>query len=159
VRDCATAVGAPISLAMTNTPHTSSPARVSRFTWLALCLAFVASLLLGASTAPTAEAAQLRKPRVTVLSTSPATPVAGQTFTMTFAVMKLGVYYPYSKIACLGMVAGRPLPPLEQAGDGTIAHCSWNIPTTAAGKLLYGMVVVTLPNGVKYFLGYEYAIS
>jgi hypothetical protein len=143
---------------MTNTPQTYSHARFSRPLWVALSLAVALSLVVGVWSAGTADAAQLRKPRVTVLSTSPATPVAGQTFTMTFAVMKLGQQYPYAKFGCLGMTGGRPIPPLEQAGDGTVAHCSWVIPTTAAGKMLSGIVSVTLANGVRYYLGFDYPI-
>jgi len=117
-------------------------------------LVLLAFLILGVATATAGGA---RKAHI-VATTSPATPVAGKAFSITFSLVKQGVTLPMTGPDCLGMTNGRPIPLASKTSDGTTATCTWNVPTKT-GPTFDGMLVAFDSSGTEYFFGYEYRIG
>jgi hypothetical protein len=145
----------------THTPHSSHASLRRRW---AVCLAACVSLAVGASSAqaslaPHSALAGKRKPRVTILETAPIAPAAGQTYTITFSVLRGDERFHMVDFGCHARVEKKVVPPLEESGDGYLAHCSWNLPANASGKTMYGLVAVKLDDGITYFLGWEAPVS
>jgi len=118
-------------------------------------LVVVASLTAGVATAT---AAHQRSQTHLVTSTSPAAPVAGEAFSITFSLVKAGVALPITGPDCLGMTNGRPIPLASKTSNGFTATCTWNLPSKT-GPTFDGMLVVFNGNGTEFFYGYDYPIS
>jgi hypothetical protein len=116
-------------------------------------LVLVVSLIVGVASATAGGA---HKPHI-VATLSPASPVPGKTFTITFNLVKVGANLPITGADCLGMTNGRPIPLASKTSDGVTATCTWNVPTKT-GATFDGMAVA-FNNGVEYFLGYDYPIG
>src|SRR6266540_3147189 len=65
------------------------------------------ALTVSFSSAPATAASLSSKAKIVVMSTSPAKPTAGQTYTMRFEIMKDGAAFPMKSVACYGTVGGR----------------------------------------------------
>lgn len=138
---------------MENTPQI--PTRRRRRIGAAALVA-VAALTVGVATA-TAAHQGTRKPHL-VATTSPATPVAGKSFSISFSLVKAGVSLPLFKPDCLGMTNGKPIPLVSKTSDGYTATCTWTVPTKT-GATFDGMLVAFDSNGTEYYYGYDYPIG
>jgi hypothetical protein len=146
----------------THTPHASHPA--SRGRWalaLVACLALAAGASgANASLAPSGALGKRNpKPKVTILETAPSAPAAGQTYTIALAAVAGQEHRHMVDFGCHARVEKKVVLPLDESGDGYLAHCSWNLPANAGGKTMYGLVAVELDDGVTYYLGWEAPIS
>jgi hypothetical protein len=125
--------------------------------WAAGFLGCALALVLGFSSAP-ASARSLGQPQIVLVSTSPAEPTAGQTFTAKFKLMKAGVPQRIIAVNCFAGIAGRPVTVLYQGTDGTIGRCSWAIPAGTSGRRLGGMVAAQHESGVRYYASFDVPI-
>jgi hypothetical protein len=116
------------------------------------------ALVFGFSSTP-ASARSLAKTKVIVTSTSPAQPVAGQTFTMNFQLRRLGVTLHMVEAACYATAGGRLAPLLYQGTDGTTGTCKWSVPSGASGKTFDGILAAKKDNGVWVYRGFDLPIS
>jgi hypothetical protein len=115
------------------------------------------AIVFGFSSSP-ASARSSGSARVVLTSTSPSQPTAGQKFTMYFQLRKAGGVLHMADAACYGSVAGRAAPLLEQTTDGTTAHCTWAVPSTASGKTWDGILAGQRDSGNWLYLGYDLPI-
>jgi hypothetical protein len=77
---------------------------------------------------------------------TPQRPVAGEAFRVSFDVLRVGYSGSWTgTLYCEAKLAGRRLQPFASPTAGRGA-CQWDIPATAAGKLLTGLVEVTEGN-------------
>lgn len=126
--------------------------------WVAVSLACAFAVVLGLASAP-ASARSLARTKIVVTSTSPAQPVAGQTFTMKFELRKLGVPIHMAKAACYATAGGKLAQLLYQGTDGTVGTCSWAVPSGASGKTFDGILAAQKDNGVWFYRGFDLPIS
>jgi hypothetical protein len=115
------------------------------------------ALVLGFSSSPAA-AKSMARTKLVVTSTSPAQPVAGQTFTMKFELRRLGATLPMRDVACYATAGGKYVPPLTQRTDGTVGTCSWAIPSSASGKTFDGILAAQKDDGVWWYRGFDLPI-
>jgi hypothetical protein len=115
------------------------------------------ALVFGLSSTP-ASARSMAKAKVVVTSTSPAQPVAGQTFTMKFELRRLGVALHMVEAACYATAGGRLAPLLYQGTDGTVGTCKWAVPSGASGKTFDGILAAKKDNGVWFYRGFDLPI-
>jgi hypothetical protein len=100
----------------------------------------------------------LGRTKIVVTSTSPAQPVAGQTFTMKFELRRLDVPIHMAGAACYATAGGRLAPLLYQGTDGTVGTCKWAVPSGSSGKTFDGIVAVKKDTGVWFYLGFDLPI-
>ncbi len=141
---------------MTTSPH---HLRFRRPLWAVVCLAAVASVALGVSVASATTSRTASRQKVVVLSTSPAAPTAGQSFTQTFSLMKRGVPQHMQSVACFAMSGRQVIPLTEQVDDGTVGHCTWALPATPKGTTFDGIIAVKDDSGVENYYGFDLPIS
>jgi hypothetical protein len=96
--------------------------------------------------------------RHVILSFSPASPVAGEQFSISFSLIKDGVKLRIANPGCLGMTKGRPIPLASISNDGTTGTCTWNIPTKA-GPTFDGELAFFDEQGGEWFAGYDRLIG
>ena len=125
---------------------------------VAACLGCAFALVLGLSSTP-ASAKSLSGTKMVLTSTSPAQPVAGQTFTMKFELRKFGVAIHMPKAACYATVGGKLAQLLSQKTDGTVGTCSWAVPSGASGKTFDGILAAQKDNGAWWYYGFDLPIS
>jgi hypothetical protein len=89
---------------------------------------------------------------------SPAAPLAGQPFSISFSLVQDGTKLPIHGADCLGMTKHKPIPLQSVTSDGATATCTWNIPATA-GPTFDGMLAFYDSNNVEHFGGYDLPIS
>jgi hypothetical protein len=118
----------------------------------------VLAVVLGFSSAP-ASGGSLSKKQIVVIGTSPAQPVGGQTYTMSFELLRAGVPRHMAGVNCYALAAGRTATVVDQGTDGTIGHCTWAIPRRASGGTLDGVVSAQGGNGVWIKLGFDVPIA
>ena len=94
-----------------------------------------------------------------VTSTSPAQPVAGQTFTMKFELRKLGVAIHMAGVGCYATAGGKLAPLLSQRTDGTVGTCSWAVPSGASGKTFDGILAAEKDGGVWFYTGFDLPVT
>jgi hypothetical protein len=117
------------------------------------------ALVLGFSST-SAPAALLAKTKLVITGTSPAQPTAGEDFTINFQLRKGGAPIHIADIGCHAQIGNGPtLPVVDQGTDGTDAHCTWHVPSSARGKTFDGFVAATGDDGVTYFHGFDLPIS
>jgi hypothetical protein len=130
----------------------------SRPFWAAISLACAFVVVLGFASTP-ASARSSARIKIVVTSTSPAQPVAGQTFTMKFELSKLGVPLHMAGVACYATAGGKFVPPLTQRTDGTVGTCSWAVPSAASGRMFDGILAVQKDDGAWWYRGFDLPIS
>jgi hypothetical protein len=116
------------------------------------------ALVLGFSSSP-ASAKSMARTKIVVTSTSPAQPVAGQTFTMKFELRKLGVPLHMADVACYATAGGKFVPPLIQRTDGTVGTCSWAVPSGTSGRTFDGILAAQKDSGQWWYRGFDLPIS
>jgi hypothetical protein len=127
--------------------------------WVAVSLFCVFAVVLGFASAP-ASARTMARTKLIITSSTPAQPVAGKTYTITFQVSKLGTAYPLMGVGCYAQAGGRAVPVLAQAFSGTVGRCSFSIPAGAAGKTLDGIIAAQQAStGTWYYRGIAQPIS
>jgi hypothetical protein len=124
---------------------------------VAACLGCAFALVLGLSST-SASAKSLGGTKMVVTSTSPAQPVAGQTFTMKFELRKLGVPLHLVQAACYATAGGKLAPLVYQGTVGTEGTCTWNVPSAAKGKTFDGILAVQKDSGAWWYYGFDLAI-
>jgi hypothetical protein len=118
----------------------------------------VLALGLSSASATISQQSGTRK-KLVVLSTSPAQPISGKSYTMTFALQSAGLNLPMATFDCFAMGNNRLVPIIEKAGNGTVAHCTWAVPAGLTGKTLDGMLAVKAATQVWYYRGFDLPIS
>jgi hypothetical protein len=116
------------------------------------------ALVLGLASSP-ASAKSMARTKIVVTSTSPAQPVAGQTFTMRFELRRAGLPLHMADVSCYGTAGGRYVAPLVQRTDGTTGTCSWAIPSGASGKTFDGILAARKDDGQWWYRGFDLPIS
>ena len=113
----------------------------------------------GEATQPPPAVRKKHRKRLVVLDTSPEHPIAGQNYTMTFAVVRGDEPFPYMRFGCYARTKAGTVPLVEHEGNGKVAHCTWAIPKNARGLTLNGIISVRDANDVQWFLGFHAPIS
>lgn len=140
-----------------NNNKPQSRVRVFRPLLAVVCLAVGLSLLFGALS-PSTASARLPRTNVKITSTSPAIPVAGQSYTITFALKRGLETLPADSFDCFAMSNYRPVPLTSKTFNSTSASCTWAIPAGSAGRLIDGLLVAKVGT-VTYFRGWQATIS
>ena|SRR5437764_15346811 len=125
--------------------------------WVTVCLAVAISLVAGSSTAQAARMGSRTK--LLVVGTTPATPTAGHTYTMSFSLERSATALHIAQFACYAQVGGKLGQLIGQGGNGTVDYCTWSIPNTASGKTFDGIVAVQNDAGTWFYLGFDQSIS
>jgi hypothetical protein len=118
----------------------------------------VFAVVFGFSSSP-ASAGSLARTKLVITSRTPASPTAGQTYTMTFQLQKAGLPLGLVGVGCYATAGGRLAPLLYQGTDGTTGTCSWSVPSTAIGKTLDGIIAVQRDTGTWFYRGFDLSIS
>ena len=127
---------------------------------LVACVALLVSLFAGLSSAQATTERKKPKKAIVILSKSPQTPVAGQPFTIEFAVYDRDVQIPLKGLGCFGRTDKIFLLKLiEEEHDGWVARCTWEIPTKAKGQTMYGILAAILAKDERTFRGIEFPIQ
>jgi hypothetical protein len=113
--------------------------------------------VLGFSSTP-ASARSLGNTKVIVTDTSPAQPVAGQTFTMKFELSKLGTRLHMADAACYATAGGKLAALMYQGTDGNVGTCKWAVPSGASGKTFDGILAAKKDGGVWVYRGFDLPI-
>jgi hypothetical protein len=124
-----------------------------RLLGVAVALVAAVSLTIGVAFA---SAANGRKH--VILSFSPAKPVAGQPFTVTYTLVQNGVELPLGSGSCLGMTNRKPIALSSSSNGATVSSCTWNIPANA-GPTFDGMVAFKDANGGQWYGGYDLSVT
>jgi hypothetical protein len=134
------------------------PHNRSRPFWVAVSLACAFAVVLGLASTP-ASAKSMARTKLVVTSTSPAQPVAGQTFTMKFELKTGTVSQHIGEIGCYATAGGKLAPLLTQRTDGTTGTCTWSVPSAARGKTFDGILAAKRDNGEWWYRGFDLPIS
>jgi hypothetical protein len=89
------------------------------------------------------------------LTTAPAAPAAGKTFTMRLVAARsdTGAVVQNGRVTCVGRIGSARLKAQAQRVVAGAATCTWSIPATAKGKTFRGSVAVVF-EGLKASQGY-----
>src|SRR5712691_11552111 len=120
-----------------------------RAAFVAGVIVTASALVLGFSSA-TASAKGLAGTEIVLVGTSPAQVTAGQTFTITFALARSDTPRHMTGVNCYALAGSKVAQVVDQGTDGSVGHCTWNIPRRAKGKTFDGTVSAQADSGTWY---------
>ena len=116
------------------------------------------ALVLGFSSAP-ASARTMQFQEVVIVGTSPAAVTAGQTYTISFQLMRGDDARHIAGVGCYAIAGGRRAQLVDQGTDGTVGHCTWTIPRRAAGLTFDGIISAQADSGTWWNRGFDLPVS
>lgn len=116
------------------------------------------ALVLGFSSGP-ASARGTQFQEVVIVGASPAAVTAGQTYTISFQLMRGDQARNIAGVGCYAIAGGRRAQLVGQGTDGTVGHCTWSVPRRAAGLTFDGIISAKADSGTWWNRGFDLPVS
>ena len=121
-----------------------------------LCVVVLAAAIGAAPVSASPAAGTAAETNIEIVRTSPQTPIAGERFSITFALMKGDQRLRAGEFDCYAQANRRVVPLVSRERIRRLMRCTWAIPATATGTL--DGILVAIREGTRYFYGFEYPI-